>query len=198
MKNQKILYVLVTLVLVLGGALYLSSKSHAPFQTVNPMPSRPVQKSGWKQFENNNYNFGVSFSYPTDWKVSQGNTGPIFASPDQKLILSISGPLINDTDTIEKLSLRTGTNSQVISKSDSKILGHPAIRQELLSSSGSETIDSINEYIGNVKNISRWKDGSPNIEYGTIILGITILDKAQYDKAVTIFNQIVSSIKFVN
>ncbi len=204
MKQKKILFIAIILILIAAGILLLSSKLHTSsttkVKTTRPAPSTAItlQKSGWKQFDRNSYNDGFvfNFSYPADWKASFGNAGPIFVSPDQKLMLTLRE---YSTEVYDRLALQETTHgSRLIRKSEKIIAGHPAIQQELLMPNGEKLYDVIAEYVGQVKNESRWPDGSPDVEDGTVVLGMTIMDSSQHDKAITLFNQILTTITIPN
>lgn len=213
--NRKIVVIAVFIIVIVTCGLavkVLSQKklpahqvtsSVSPSQVVSLSPSltnspRPtdVNIQEWKQFDRNSYNnnngFTFNFRYPASWKASGGNAGPIFVSPDQKLLLSLR----EYQGDFDQLALQEASVSKIISKSKETVVGHPAIRQEDLSSNVDMSI--INEYIGNVKIVSHWKDGSLNIQNGTVILGINVPDERGRDNVIAIFNQILSTVTFTN
>ena len=206
MKQKKFIIILIfTLAILLAGgfAFFNMSRQHNLRQTIPQTVSpSPATIPGWKQFTNaSGYNLGISFSYPDDWKFSEGNAGPIFTSPDQKLVFSIAGPYGDTIESLLKTRFAHDLQTMNIKQSHESLLGHPAVRletseKEEIKNSLVSTI-SVNEYIGNVKHISHWQNGSPDVEYMTLLLGIDIIDKSQHDKATRIFDQILSTIAFV-
>jgi hypothetical protein len=204
MKNKYIYIVSIVIVAVLFTGLLLSHKNQktekqpvatiSSTSTVAQITPTPVHIEGWKQFTNA---AGVRFQYPPDWTEIQTNNGPGFTSPDHQMTFIIRGPY-SDESSSDKVAKQEATGYQVLSRVKTTILGHPAIQQEILTpnTSASYGTDGIDIYIGNFKILSQWPNGSPNIEYGTLVPGITIMDKSQHDTAVTIFNQILSTFQF--
>jgi hypothetical protein len=154
-----------------------------------------VQRVRWKQYIDGNYALGIRFSYPPDWTASEGNAGPLFTSPDKKMMLSLSGPYEN---TIDKLAHQDTAISRVASKTSTIILHHRVIRQTLLTPNRSKFSRSITAYIGDVKEVVHFGNGPTEQLSLSLVLTMTITDNAQYDQASKIFNQILSTIKFMN
>ena len=69
-KNQKgsaIVWVLVVIVVILGGYIFLSKKSNIPSSYQSPSPTPINETANWKTYTSSSQN--IIFSYPSSWRV---------------------------------------------------------------------------------------------------------------------------------
>jgi len=148
-----------------------------------------VDISDWQIYRNEE--FGFEFEYPGDWeqKETREGCGPVFAPSNIDLSktpghwLTICGPYVNSSNTIEDFAFGTISSGGEISEKEVLVDGHRAIKQIV---SIDENVSEINAFVAS--------NSEQPLVTGIYLSNRTDQPISQFED---VFDQILSTFKFI-
>jgi len=199
--------VIVLLLVGLGGFVlgkfYTENKTEEPIDETLPIVQKPKalpstnSTADWETYTNDKS--GLSFKYPSEMKfqpTSEG-CGPVFFYPNtEKIWITVCGPYLNEknaNDFAKKSIDRNGT--KLASREESLIGGEKAIKLEIKESTNQYSIEV---YIDDISYTALNANNITSNEKAPIVVYLYIQNLSQKEQSIAIFNQILSTFRFLD